>query len=160
MKSVAVILLFILGFQQNVDIAKIDSKLFDKMNGVRVDNKCSLLQRDVDLDKAASNQAEYIASKEVLDHVQKENPKTKELVDRVKFFGKNEYTAVAENMLFTTVSKTLDYDVLVEKIKVLWVKSPNHFKNIKNDDYNCTGFGFALNKSKTKIYVVQVFGKK
>lgn len=160
MKSIAPILLLVLSFQQNVDISKIDSKLFDKMNSVRVDNKCSLLKRDVDLDKAATNQAEYIASKEVLDHIQKENPKTKELVDRVKFFGKNEYTAAAENMLFTSISKTLDYDVLVEKMKVLWVKSPNHFKNIKNDDYNCTGFGFAFNKSKTKIYVVQVFGKK
>ena len=35
-----------------------------------------------------------------------------------------------------------------------------HFKNIKDSEYNYTGFGFALNKSKTKIYVVQVFGKK
>ena len=161
MKSVGVLLLFVWSFQQNIDIEKIDSKLFDKINIVRVENKCSMLKRDVNLDKAATNHAEYIANKEVLDHFQNENPKTKKLLDRVKFFSKNEYSKVAENLLFTTISKeTNDSEVLAEKMKSLWVKSPSHFKNIKNSEYNFTGFGFALNKSKTKIYVVQVFGKK
>lgn len=161
MKSVGVLLLFVWSFQQNIDIEKIDSKLFDKINIVRVENKCSMLKRDVNLDKAATNHAEYIANKEVLDHFQNENPKTKKLLDRVKFFSKNEYSKVAENLLFTTISKnTTDTEVIAEKMKSLWVKSPNHFKNIKNSEYNYTGFGFVLNKSKTKIYVVQVFGKQ
>lgn len=161
MKSIGILWLFLLGFQQDVDIEKIDSKLFDKINGVRIEKKCEILKRDENLDKTATNQAEYIASKEVLEHVQKENTKTKELVDRVKFFGNNKYTMVAENLLFTTIPKNaIDYDLLVEKMKALWIKSPSHFKNIKNGEYNCTGFGFAINKSKTKIYVVQVFGKK
>lgn len=161
MKSVGFILLLLSCFQQDIDVKIIDAKLFDKINDVRVGKKCETLKRDENLDKAAANQAEYIASKEVLDHVQKDNPKTKELVDRVKFFGNNKYTSVAENLLFTTVPKNaIDYDVLAEKMKSLWVKSPSHFKNIKNGEYNSTGFGFALNKSKTKIYVVQVFGKK
>lgn len=161
MKSVGVLWLFLLSFQQNIDVKIIDLKLFDKINDVRVGNKCQILIRDENLDKAAVNQAEYIASKDVLGHVQKENPNTKELMERVKFFGNNKYSVVGENLLFTTIPKnTIDYDVLVEKMKTLWVKSPSHFKNIKNYDYNCTGFGFALNKSKTKIYVVQVFGKK
>lgn len=161
MKSVVVLLLFVWSFQQNVDIEKIDSMLFDKINIVRIENKCSKLKRDVNLDKVASNHAEYIAGKEVLDHFQNENPKTKKLLDRVKFFSKNEYSKVAENLLFTTISKnTTDTEVIAEKMKSLWVKSPNHFKNIKNSEYNYTGIGFALNKSKTKIYVVQVFGKQ
>ncbi|MES2863420.1 MAG: CAP domain-containing protein [Bacteroidota bacterium] len=161
MKSVWVLLLFVWSFQQKVDNDKIESKLFDKINRVRVENKCSKLKRDVDLDKAASNHAEYIASKEVLDHVQNENLKTKKLLDRVKFFSKDKYVNVAENLLFTTISKeTIDSEVIAEKMKSLWVKSPSHFKNIKNSEYNYTGFGIALNKSKTKIYVVQVFGKK
>lgn len=161
MKSIGVLLLFVSSFQQNIDIKIVDSKLFDKINDVRVENKCQILIRDVNLDKAAANQAAYIASKEVLDHVQKENPKTKALLDRVKLFNKNQYTEVAENLLFTSISqKTIDYEVLAEKMKSLWVKSPSHFKNIKNTEYNYTGFGFALNKSKTKIYVVQVFAKK
>lgn len=161
MKSVGVLLLFLLSFQQDIDVKIIDSKLFDKINAIRVQNKFETLKRDKDLDKAAENHAEYIASKEVLDHVQKENPKTKELVDRVKIFSNNKYSMVAENLLFTSIPKnTIDYDVFVDKMKTLWVKSPNHLKNIKNSEYNCTGFGFALNKSKTKIFVVQVFGKK
>jgi uncharacterized protein YkwD len=161
MKSFGVLALLFLGFQQNIDIDKIDAKLFDKINVVRVENKCSKLKRDVNLDKAASNQAEYIASKEVLDHNQNENPQTKKILDRVNFFSKNEYSKVAENILFTTISmKAIDSEVLAEKMKSLWVKSPSHYKNIKNDEYNSTGFGFALNKSKTKIYAVQVFGKK
>ncbi len=161
MKSIGVLLLLVLSFQQNVDIEKIDAKLFDKINSVRIENTCSKLKRDENLDKAAKNHAEYIASKEVLDHVQKENSKTKELGNRVRFFSKQDYSMIAENLLFTTVSmKTIDSEVLSEKMKLLWVKSPNHFKNIKNCEYNYTGFGFALNKSKTKIYVVQVFGKK
>ena len=161
MKNLVFLVFFLFGILQNIDIEKINEKLFDKINNVRVENKCSVLKRDADLDKAAANQAEYIANKEVLDHVQKENPKTKELVDRVKFFGSNEYNMMAENLLFTSIPKnTIDYNVLVEKMKMLWVKSPSHLKNIKNEEYNCTGFGFALNKSKTKIYVVQVFGKK
>lgn len=161
MKSIGVILLLLVGFQQNVDIGVIDSKLFDKINAIRIENKCVILTRDENLDKAAANQAEYIASKEVLDHVQKGNPKTKELVDRVKFFGNKKYSMVGENLLFTTIpKKTIDSEVLAEKMKTLWKKSPNHLKNIKNGEYNCTGFGFALNKTKTKIYVVQVFGKK
>lgn len=154
-------MLFVWSFQQNIDIEKIDSKLFDKINSVRIENKCSILKRDVNLDKAATNQAKYIASKEVLEHVQNENPKTKKILDRVKFFSKDKYVDVAENLLFTTIPKeTIDSEVLVEKMKSLWVKSPSHFKNIKNSEYNYTGFGVALNKSKTKIYVVQVFGKK
>lgn len=93
--------------------------------------------------------------------MQKGNFQTKGPLDRVRFFCKNEYTKVAENLLFTTIPKeTIDSGVLAEKMKSLWVKSPSHFKNIKNGEYNYTGFGFALNKSKTKIYVVQVFGKK
>lgn len=161
MKSFWVLLLFVWSFQQNVELEKIESKLFDKINSIRVENKCSKLKLDVNLNQAASNQAEYIANKEVLDHVQNENPKTKKLFDRVNFFCKIEYSKVAENLLFTTISmQTIDSDVLAEKMKLLWVKSSNHFKNIKNTEYNYTGFGFALNKSKTKIYVVQVFGKK
>lgn len=160
MKSFGVLVVFFLGFQ-NIDIDKTDAKLFDKINVVRIENKCSKLTRDENLDKAATNQAKYIASKEVLDHIQNENPKTKKLLDRVNFFSKNEYSKVAENLLFTTISiQTIDSEVLAEKMKLLWVKSPNHFKNIKNTEYNYTGFGFALNKSKTKIFVVQVFGKK
>jgi uncharacterized protein YkwD len=161
MKSVGILLLLFLSFQQIVDIEKIDSKLFDKINVVRGENKCSLLKRDENLDKAAENQANYISSKEVLDHVQNENSQTKKLLDRVKFFSKDKYVSVAENLLFTTISKkAIEPEVIAEKMKSLWVKSPNHFKNIKNNEYNYTGFGFALNKSKTKIYVVQVFGKK
>ena len=161
MKSLGVLLLFVLGFQQNVNIEKIDAKLFDKINGVRVENKCSVLKRDENLDKAAVNHAVYIANKDALEHVQNENPKTKIILDRVKFFSEDKYINVAENLLFTTIPKeTIDSEVLAEKMKSLWVKSPNHFKNIKNGEYNYTGFGFALNKSKTRIYAVQVFGKK
>ncbi len=161
MKIFVVLLVLLSSFQQEIDVKLIDSKLFDKINDVRVGNKREILKRDENLDKAAANQAEYIARKEVLDHVQKENPKTKELVDRVKIFSNNKYSMVAENLLFTSIPKnTIDYDVFVDKMKTLWVKSPNHLKNIKNSEYNCTGFGFAMNKSKTKIYVVQVFGKK
>jgi len=161
MKIVGILVLFFLGFQQNVDIAEINSKLFDKINTVRVKNKCSLLKRDENLDAAATNHAKYIASKEVLNHVQNENPKTKKLLDRVKFFSKDKYVGVAENILFTSISKnTNDSEILAEKMTSLWVKSLPHFKNIKNGEYNYTGFGFALNKSQTKIYVVQVFGKK
>lgn len=161
MKSFGVLLLFLWSFQQNVDIEKIDTKLFDKINVVRVENKCSILKRDENLDKAATNHAEYIANKEVLGHVQKENSKTKELGNRVRFFSKHEYSMIAENLLFTTISKkTIDSEFLAEKMKSLWVKSPPHFKNIKECEYNYTGFGFALNKSKTKIYVVQVFAEK
>jgi uncharacterized protein YkwD len=161
MKSFGVLVLLFLGFQQNIDLDKIDAKLFDKINVVRVENKCSKLKRDENLDKAATNQAKYIASKDILEHVQKGNSQTKGLLDRVRFFSKNEYTKVAENLLFTTIPKeTIDSEVLVEKMKSLWVKSPSHFKNIKNSEYNYTGFGFALNKSKTKIYAVQVFGEK
>ena len=161
MKSIVVLLALLLGFQQNIDVKIIDSKLFDKINDVRVGNKCQILIRDEDVDKAAANQAEDIASKDVLVHVQKENPKTKELLGRVKFFSNNKYSVVGENLLFTTITNTtIDSEILAEKIKNLWVKSPPHFKNIKKSEYNYTGFGFALNKSKTKIYVVQVFGKK
>jgi len=161
MKSFGVLLLFFWFFQQNVELEKMESKLFDKINSVRVENKCSKLKRDVNLDKAATNHAEYLANKEILEHVQNENPQTKKLLDRVRFFSKNEYTKVAENLLFTTISmKTIDSEVLAEKMKSLWMKSSNHFINIKNGEYNYTGFGFVLNKSKTKIYVVQVFGKK
>ncbi len=154
-------MVFFLGFQQNIDIDKIDAQLFDKINGVRVENKCSILKRDENLDKAAANQAIYIANKDVLEHVQKGNSKTKGLLDRVKLFSKKEYSKVGENLLFTSIPKeAIDSEVIAEKMKSLWVKSPSHFKNIKNSEYNYTGFGFALNKSKTKIYVVQVFGKK
>ena len=161
MKSVVVLLLFVWSFQQNIDVKLIDMKLFDKINEVRVANKCEKLKRDVNLDKAATNHAKYIASKEILDHVQNENLKTKKILDRVKFFSEDKYVNVAENLLFTTIpNETIDSEVLAEKMKSLWVKSPSHFKNIKNGEYNSTGFGFVLNKSKTKIYVVQVFGKK
>ncbi len=161
MKSFGILVLFFLGFQQNVDIEKIDAQLFDKINGIRLENKCAVLTRDENLDAAARNHAEYIASKEVLDHVQKGNPKTKGLLDRVKLFSKKEYSKVGENILFTSIPKeTIDSEVLAEKMKSLWVKSPSHFKNIKYGEFNYTGFGFALNKSKSKIYVVQVFGKK
>ncbi|MBC5836044.1 CAP domain-containing protein [Flavobacterium sp. F372] len=161
MKSFGVLVLLFLGFQQNIDLDKIDAKLFDKINVVRVENKCSKLKRDENLDKAATNQAKYIASKDILEHDQNENPKTKKNLDRVKFFSKDKYVMVAENLLFTTIPKeTIDSEVLAEKMKSLWVKSPNHFKNIKNSEYNYTGFGFAFNESKTKIYAVQVFGEK
>lgn len=161
MKSFGVLVLLFLSFQQTIEIDKIDAKLFDKINNVRIKNKCSILKRDENLDKAATNQAKYIASKDVLEHVQNENLQTKGLLDRVKFFSKDKYVNVAENLLFTTIPKeTIDSEVLAEKMKSLWVKSPSHFKNIKNGEYNYTGFGFALNKSKTKIYAVQVFGEK
>ena len=87
MKSFGVLVLLFLGFQ-NIDIDKTDAKLFDKINVVRVENKCLKLKRDVNLDKAASNHAKYIASKEVLDHNQNENSKTKKILDRVNFLVK------------------------------------------------------------------------
>lgn len=57
MKSFVVLVLFFLGFQQNIDIYLIDAKLFDRINVVRIENKCSILKRDENLDKAATNHA-------------------------------------------------------------------------------------------------------
>ena len=154
------------GFSQNqnkIDLEKLKTKLYQLVNEERASHDRKLLGLDAYLKKAADDHAKYIANIKTLSHeqtdIKKKNPK-----DRVHLYGGNSFVLVGENLLFTGIKDQIytdaDLDALALKMFNLWKKSPNHLKNILDQQYLYTEIGFSIDWENKKIYVVQVFGTK
>lgn len=151
----------------NPDKTKLEYLIFDEVNKLREANKLPKLVWDEVLYRAANDHAEYLLYKKRLSHAQDSKEK-KSPIKRVKVHGGIDYTLVGENILSVTLGVQLDlkgrikntvtYESSAESMALMWKYSPNHYKNIINENFNYTALAIAYDSMTQKTVAVQVFG--
>ena len=132
--------------------------LTEDINYIRDTLKLEILSEDKTLKEAAQFHSNYLVKTGKLSHYQQKD-KYKKPSDRVATFG-GKHNIIAENIAYQSFpNKKYTYQELAKKITLNWVKSPGHYKNIKDDRVNLSGFGIAINAQSQKVFVTQVFGQ-
>lgn len=142
----------------NFNYQKLSSLLFDGVNYVRDTMGITQLENDQILKNAAQLQANYVAKVNKLTHSQ-DKDKYRKPNNRVESFGGN-HNLILENLAYQKFPNgKYTYEELAQRIIKGWVKSPGHFKNIKDKRVNLTGFGISIDSKQGKVYATQVFGQ-
>ena len=159
-----------------IDIYKFDEKKLEalivkQLNSHRKKKRRTQLKLDPILAKAAKNQAVYLNKKNKLTHKQPSKNKRTAL-NRTDFFG-GEFEYVGENVAYTYLNKSVNsaqhknkveiittYGQLANHFYWLWKKSKPHYKNMIDKNFELTSIRFSFDNKRSKIYGVQVFGKK
>ena len=136
--------------------------LTKKINLQRKKMGTHLLEKDVNLVKAAKLHAIYMANSYKTTHFQ-ENKDLKTPQKRVQSFS-NSFTTIGENVLktrsirppFTNKKLALIANLMFNA----WKKSPGHYENMITSQFSHSGFGFSYNSKKKQIFAAHVFGDK
>lgn len=127
-----------------------------RVNALRDSLRLSKVKPDLILDKAALNQATYIATKKKLGHEQT-TPKMETLADRILHFGANR-TYFGENVAFVQVSQGVSNKEIADQLFEAWKKSPGHYANMVNPNFS--RLGFEIKRTPQGIYATQVFASE
>lgn len=158
---------------REVNLASFDEKLLEgevleRINRARQSHFHPELKLDPVLQKAAADQAIYMAKRDRIGHTQNEKNKESPL-QRVIFYG-GKHQSVGENVLVTYVQTPLKvkwqkepivirtYAELAEDMTKSWLNSPSHLQNILHKDYKYTGIRFSYNPKTKEVFASQVFG--
>ena len=153
----------------SINITFLESLVKTKIDSVRLKNKRKILVINDTLKKAADDQAMYMMKKKNLTHFQ-DNPKKKEVDDRIKFYGMKK-SKVGENInytfIFTPISNgkkktyvNTTYEETANDITKLWVNSKGHFENMIDPDYYYTAVAISYDKKLKRVYAVQDFSSE
>jgi hypothetical protein len=136
--------------------------LSEKINSLRQEKGKQLLERNVDLAKAAELHSNYIAERNNLTHVQV-NTEFPQPRDRVEHYNSS-FTNIGENVLYT---KPIRNQINKQNLKSLvidmyrsWKNSAVHYANMISDDFKYGDFGFTFNEKSKRVFAVHVFAKK
>ena len=139
----------------------------DLVNEVRSSRGANSLRGHSILEAAAKDQNEYQIKHDVLSHHQK-NQRKKTVKNRVDVFGGKQFRTVGENVQyqgFQVVQRgnqveivTDTYIHLAQKLVENWVKSPGHYKNMINPNFDFVGTSIGWNPENRSIFATQVFG--
>lgn len=146
-----------------IDYNQLSDEVLKQINSHRKILKLDELKEDAILFKAAQDHSIYMNEKNILSHEQKVIDK-KFPKDRIKYYQGNDFNVFGENVLYTTIdvkhySKT-DILALAKKVFIQWKKSPPHYKNIINSNYELAGIAFSFDKKTRRLYATNVFGAK
>lgn len=161
-------------FGQQIDLSKFQATrlcelVAQEINKTRDSLNRQPLQSHPKLVKASQLQADYIRDKNRLSHTQPKG-KLKDPFARVDYVG-GEFFVIRENIAFhdvllpiydpkTKQSITVsDYHQLAKAFVREWIKSKGHFVNLSAKDITHVGTAVALDASKKRVFIVQVFGK-
>lgn len=154
-----------------LDVKKLENLIQTEINTIRQAQGLQPLQTHEALQKAADDQAKYIAKKGSLSHKQPSAKKAKTR-DRVEFYG-GKMRGVGENTAFIKLltpaifkgehgkldTLTIStYEQAAHYIVSSWMNSPPHKANILFESYEFSGLKVAYNKSINRLFAVQVFG--
>lgn len=128
----------------------LEEQLFTEVNNIRKENNLPILNKNLELQRAAKLKTIDMANNNYFAHVSPSNLKWS---DFIKEEGYN-YIYAGENL-------AKDYENSREIISA-WIESPSHRENILNPEFVDTGIAVNFNRSNfgSGILVAQEFGKK
>ena len=159
------------GVAQNVNELLSDTELLNKyileeLNVLRKKKRAKPLENNPSLLEAAKDHALFLTTSRQLTHFQNRNKKKKTPDDRIQFYGGN-FDVVGENIqqinvddIFDEVARdatpTLIYQALAKILVENWRKSPPHYKNIIDKEFQFTYTAIAINENG-RIFACQLF---
>lgn len=164
------LLLSFVAFSQGerVDIKKFDMDLLNKyvyqeVNTLRKRKRLDTVKNDPILQKAAIDQAMYMASNQEIGHGQKSREKGSPY-NRVVYY-QGAHNEIGENVQAFNLEQALKksknrltYERLARDLVKVWIKSKPHYQNLINPLYANVGHGFVLQDGV--IFSCEVFGSK
>jgi uncharacterized protein YkwD len=158
-----------------IDIKKLDEPLLEallviKLNELRKKHSLPELELDLVLQKAAKDQATFLATGGQFGHFQKDKRKNSPM-DRVIFYG-GKYPSVGENILSTYIGVPVKapiksgqiiiktYQELADNMFMAWTESPHHLDNMLLKNFRRTGARFAIDEKNHEIFASQVFASE
>ncbi len=149
-------------YYQTIDIEDFDSKLMqqvleDEINAVRLQQGLDSLKRNVVLQNAADDQAEYMSAKDIATTIQSGKKKT--TGKRIQYYGgSNKGDEIVIKTLPGKGKYLFTYKELAQDLMFRFLKSKKTSVYITKPEYVFCGIGVTLNGVGKKVYVSIVFG--
>jgi uncharacterized protein YkwD len=142
---------------------QLKSELAGLINKLRTEKQLKSLAFDHTLEQAAVMHSEFMALNHVLKH-EEIDPKKLSPKARVNFCGGRDIEMVGENVIQSTpqtfpMTKE-SVSVLAKELFEAWRKSPGHYANMINRNYELGDLAFAVDNTNNVIYATHVFGRK
>lgn len=131
-------------------------KLFGRVNELRVKKKVVGLSRCSSLDSAALDHARHLARKGKLTHYQKGDPEMRTPQDRILYYG-GEWDDTSENVLFIPFREGMNDQSAVREMFRTWRRSSQHYGNMVQGDFRCSGIAVVYSEKEEKLFAVQTF---
>ena len=148
---------------KNFNQELLNDYILKEVNTLRKRKRLDTLINDLVLEKAALDQAQYMAAEQVIGHGQKSKVKGSPY-KRVLFY-EGAHNDVGENVQAFDLAKALKksknrltYDRLARDIVKVWIKSKPHYANLLEPKYANVGHQFALKDGV--LFACEVFGSK
>ncbi len=142
---------------------QLKSELAGLINTLRAEKQLKPLAFDHTLEQAAVMHSEFMALNHLLQHQEVDQKKLTPKA-RVVFCGGLDFELIGENII-QSVPQT--FPMTKEHIASLakdlfegWRKSPGHYANMINKNYELGDLAFSVDPSTNVIYATHVFGKK
>lgn len=141
----------------------LSTKIHTLVNDLRRSKNVQELQLNDTLAKAADFHSSYMQKSKKLSHDQKSS-RYRTPSKRVRHFKGKSFFNIGENVLKIgglkqSFSKS-NLNELALRMFNMWKKSPGHYQNMINSEYEFQGFGFDYNPVTKRIYATQVFARK
>lgn len=142
---------------------QLKSELSGLINKLRIEKQLKSLAFNHTLEQAAVIHSEFMALNHVLQH-QEVDPKKLSPKARVNFCGGTDFEIVGENVIqsspqiFPMTKESVS--TLAKELFEAWRKSPGHYANMINKNYEFGDLAFAVDNTNNVIYATNVFGKK
>lgn len=148
------------------DTTLLNTYILEEINHLRKKARALPLEINKGLRAAAEDHALFLTTSKKLTHFQKRNKKKYTPDDRITFYGVN-FDVVGENIQQIMISditnelnsnKKLDdpYRALAKLLVKNWRKSPPHYKNLIDKEYNFTYTAIVL-ANNGRLYACQLF---
>lgn len=142
---------------------QLKSELSDLINKLRGEKQLKPLSFNYTLEQAAVMHSEFMALNRLLQH-EEVDPKKLSPKARVYFCGGRDFEIVGENVIRSS-SQTFpmtkeSVSALAKELFEAWRKSPGHYANMINPNYEYGDLAFALDPTDNVVYGTHVFGKK
>jgi uncharacterized protein YkwD len=142
---------------------QLKSELSGLINKLRAEKQLKSLAFDHVLEQAAVIHSEFMALNRVLKH-EEVDPKKLTPKARVYFCGGTDFELVGENVIQSapqTFPMTKEsVSALAKELFEAWRKSPGHYANMINKNYELGDLAFSVDPTNNVIYATHVFGKK
>ncbi len=148
---------------KNFDSAQLNKYILKEVNSLRKRKRLDTLIYDPVLEKAAQDQADYMATKAVIGHGQKSKLKGSPYKRVLLYEGA--HNLIGENVQAYDLQKALKksknrltYDRLARNMVKIWVKSKPDYANLLESAYANVGHAYTL--SDGLLFTCEVFGSK
>lgn len=142
---------------------QLKSELSGLINKLRTEKQLKSLVFNHTLERAAVIHSEFMALNHVLQH-EEVDPKKVSPKARVNFCGGTDFEIVGENVIQSSpqifpMSKE-SVSILAKELFEAWRKSPGHYANMINKNYELGDLAFEVDNTNNVIYATNVFGRK